>query len=424
MRILHVILFLALTLNATVHTVDDLITMALKYSPDINISMLNRDAAKERVRQASSYTLPTLDAEFNGGYGGLKFKDRDFNDDTLLSGTLSATQLLYDFGKTGGAITGAKSDVNVSIAALKEVLAKKIYDVKNGYYQLLQNRSLLRVNYENVNLNEKQLYRAKRYFEAGIRTKIDITDAQVRLIEAKLALQNNGYDIKLNRASLEKIIGLSNANELGVVYEKELDYVNLYETLPSVTLTLEAAEHFAYEHRYELKKYAYAINKAMANLRIYNAEYYPGIYARADYTAQKVEETQPLLPQEGYNATIYAKWNLFSGFQTDAKVQEAKIALMRARSEYINTKLAIKQEVDNAYIYLFKSRDGVKLSQSLSIAAKEKHVQAQKRYEHGLSDYIELQQARQNYIDSLASLVTAYYDVYRSQASLDRAIGK
>jgi len=64
------------------------------------------------------------------------------------------------------------------------------------------------------------------------------------------------------------------------------------------------------------------------------------------------------------------------------------------------------------------------LSQSLTRAAKEKHNQVERRYQHGIADYIELQQARQGYIDSLAGIVTAYYSYYISLARLDNAVGR
>ena len=424
MRFVIMLSVLTLFLSASVHTVDTLITMALKYSPDINVSRLDVNIAQQGVNSAESYTLPSLDANLATGYGGSKFRSEDFDNALVLSGTLTASQLLYDFGKTTGVIDGAMSDVNASDARLKQVISNKIFEVKNGYYRFLQDKSLLRVHHENIELNEKQLYRSKRYFEAGIRTKIDITDAKVRLIEAQLALQNNGYDIKLDRVNLKKIIGLPSSKKLGDVYQEELNFSNLYESLPRVELNLEDAENFAYVHRYELKSYEYAINTAKANLRSSDAEYYPEIYATGEYSAQHVDSAQVFIPEQQYRATVNAKWNLFSGFKTDAEVEEAKIALIRSRSLYESAKLSIKQEVDEAYIYLFKNRDTVKLSQSLSVAAKEKHTQAQKRYEHGLSDYIELQQARQNYIDSLASLVTSYYDYYRAEAGLDRAMGR
>ena len=56
--------------------------------------------------------------------------------------------------------------------------------------------------------------------------------------------------------------------------------------------------------------------------------------------------------------------------------------------------------------------------------SNEKFDQASKRYEHGLSDYIELQEARQGYINAMATLVVDYYDYYIAIAALDNAIGK
>ncbi|MEA3523807.1 MAG: TolC family protein [Campylobacterota bacterium] len=426
MRALHVSILLlssALLLNAS-HTLDDLITIALKRSPDINVSQLDFNAAKMRINTAESYYLPTLDFNLGAGYGGMKFQNADSVDDTILSGTLSASQLLYDFGKTSGVIDSARSDANSSQATLNQVISNKIFEVKNAYYILLQNRSLKIVHSENVKLNQQQLHRSERYFEAGIRTKIDVSDAKVNLISGQLSQQNNFYDIKLNRVALKKIIGLHSNENLGEVYQDELDFSNLFEALPKRNLTIDESEKFAYQHRYELKAYYHQIQTAESQLRSVDAEYYPAIYALGDFTMQNVDENQFVSPEKDYKALISAKWNIFSGFKTDAQSSEAKIALLRAKSLLDSAKLSIKEEVSNAFIYLYKSRDALKLSQSLSNAAKEKHIQAQKRYEHGLSDYIELQQARQNYIDSLASLVTSYYDYYRSLAELDRAIGK
>jgi outer membrane protein len=424
MRALHVstlLLSTTLLLNASI-TLDELITMALKRSPDINVSRLDFDASLQRVNTNKSYYLPSIDLDLGAGYGGAEFKNQDMSSDSILTGTISASQLIYDFGKVDGAVDSSISDANSSASILNQVISNKIFDVKNAYYKLLQSRSLLVVHTENVSLNEKQLYRSKRYFEAGIRTKIDVTDAKVNLINAQLSLQNNLYDIKLNRIALEKSIGIKPDEKFGEVYQQKLDYTNLFDSLDSISLDIKEAENFAFLHRYELKAYYYQIESAKSKLHSMDAEYYPDIYAFADYNVQ--ESDNSYTPQQQYKALINANWNLFSGFKTDAQVQEAKIALLRAKAMLDSAKLNIKEEVDNAFIYIFKSRDALKLSQSLSEAAKEKHIQAQKRYEHGLSDYIELQQSRQEYIDSLASLVVSYYDYYRSLATLDRAMGR
>ncbi|HIQ28285.1 MAG TPA: hypothetical protein EYH42_07275 [Sulfurovum sp.] len=51
-------------------------------------------------------------------------------------------------------------------------------------------------------------------------------------------------------------------------------------------------------------------------------------------------------------------------------------------------------------------------------------MQVQKRYENDLSDYVELQDAQQGYIQSLSNLVEAYYDYFIALAQLDHVIGK
>ena len=64
------------------------------------------------------------------------------------------------------------------------------------------------------------------------------------------------------------------------------------------------------------------------------------------------------------------------------------------------------------------------LNETITASAKKKLYQAQKRYENGLSDFIELQNAQQDYINALTTLVNSYYDYYIALARLDHAVGR
>lgn len=86
--------------------------------------------------------------------------------------------------------------------------------------------------------------------------------------------------------------------------------------------------------------------------------------------------------------------------------------------------MRIQKEVNEAYIQVNRQLDSTKLSESLSIASKEKLGQVQKRYEYGLADYVELQQARQSYIDSKARLTQDYYEYYKAMAKLYHSVGR
>jgi len=80
---------------------------------------------------------------------------------------------------------------------------------------------------------------------------------------------------------------------------------------------------------------------------------------------------------------------------TTSRKQEKIINTSIKNSELQETKLIIKTNTTDAYINVNKTKDTVELAQSLVYVSDEKFHQASKRYEHGLSDYIELQEARQ-----------------------------
>lgn len=419
-------------------TIDDLISLAIEKSPDLNISRADVEAARQNYRIRRADYLPQLDLSAMGGGAGVKNDTigvQTNDSGTLMTGTLSASQLVYDFGKTGGSIRAASYDENASVSTFNQAVSNKIFDVKRAYYGVMRAKSLIVVNQENVKLNEQQLRRAKRYYEAGIRTKIDVTDAQVNLIRSQLDLQNARYDLQQARIELERIVGFEvyHGNysiapatlQGGTLMASDFNATDIYATLPFVEQPLDELESFAYEHRQELQHYAFMAKSAKENITKARGDYFPAIALEGSYTRNETDRAlEYYFPEQQWGAGLGLSWNLFAGLRTDASVEYAKAGLMRSRAAMLDARLRIRQEVADAYTVTLKRRDSVKLSQSLADAAKEKFTQAQKRYEYGLSDYIELQQARQGYIDAGSNLVVQYFDFFIALAQRDRAIGK
>ena len=305
------------------------------------------------------------------------------------------------------------------------MISDKKRDVKEAYYNVLKAKSLIKVNIENVKLNEAQLYRSQKYFEAGIRTKIDVSDAKVELIKAKLDLKKAEYNLKLAYTNLDKIVGFSAIKNDYKVYYKASDINTLSQALNDYGKDLVDSIKFAYENRFVLKQYLQLIKASKAKEKFTTSSYYPEFYLDASYKKQDVgNELKDITPENSWQGMINMNWNLYEGGSNSAREQTQKIQTKISNSQYLYAKLNVKTEVTNAYINLNKVKDSVILSQSLLNASKEKFAQAEKRYEYGLSDYIELQQARQGYIDSAASLIIDYYDYFVAIAILDKSIGK
>ena len=104
-------------------------------------------------------------------------------------------------------------------------------------------------------------------------------------------------------------------------------------------------------------------------------------------------------------------WNLFEGFNTDSRVQEAKINKLKSMSSKEIVKLQIKKEVADSYFLLKQAKDIMQLSESLVKASD-------------LADYLELQDAQKDYVNSMTKLANSYYDYYIALALVDLSIGK
>ena len=276
-----------LTAKSQTLTIDKAIEVGLEHSPDVDISRFDFKKAIERSKFQEGYYLPRVDLGAMGGRSGAKLNHQGNFNTSLLVGNLSASQLLYDFGKTSGRIDASNEEARALEASMNQVISTKILQIKARYYDALKMKSIIRVSEKNIELQKGQLRRATRYYENGIKTIIDVSDAQVRLTKAKLDLSNAQYELKLRRALLEEEMGYVPYSGNYVLYHKKFEVSNISEKLPRVNTSLPSLEKFAYAHRYELKSSQYLVKSSQAIVESEKGGYLPTLSLRGDYTAQK-----------------------------------------------------------------------------------------------------------------------------------------
>ncbi len=429
MKLYKILLYIALfsSANATeIYTVDDLILKALENSPDLKISKANYKASNSRYKQATAAYLPKIDLHASVGKLGMSDIPTNPNKmltDTLLLGKLSLRQIIYDFGKTSSNSDILRYDSKSFSSEYKQKISDKKRDVKRAYYNVLKAIALINVNRENVKLNKIQLRRSKKYFKAGIRTKIDLSDASIELLKSKLNLKKSQYDLKLAYTELDKIIGFGAIHNDYKVYSQKLHLATLYKSLKPYKLSLKESIEFAYKNRDEIQKQISQVKVAHAKSHLASSNYYPSIYLNADYTKQNVDKRINSVATDQWQASINLDWNIYQGGANSAQVQEKKIQTNVANSNLAYTKLFIKTKITQTYINMQKTKSSLKLSQSILQASSQKFEQSSARYRNGLSDFIELQQSRHGYVDAMTNLVINYYNYYTALALLENAIG-
>ena len=80
-----------------------------------------------------------------------------------------------------------------------------------------------------------QLEQASEYFKAGVRTRIDVTNAQLQLSNSKLDLLKAEFGLESANTSLISILGVKLEKNFSVKKDEVLFYINPFNHILSNT---------------------------------------------------------------------------------------------------------------------------------------------------------------------------------------------
>jgi outer membrane protein TolC len=117
------------------------------------------------------------------------------------------------------------------------------------------------------------------------------------------------------------------------------------------------------------------------------------------------------------------QWNLFDGLVTRSKVKEALAVSNRMKSLEEQTRSAVQLQVRQAYYNLAASGDRIAATASSVQEAEEGLRIVQKRYETGMTTFVDILGAENALIRARTNALQAFYDNNMAQAELKLAIG-
>lgn len=430
----------------------DCIELALQNSPKIKKARYNYGLSKGNLGIAKSGYFPTLGV--GTGYNVSENRtNRNNTSSNIYSAEASIKQLIWNFGKTNANIKMYNFDRIAALYDFEDIVLDTIFTVKTNYYGVLAAKATVDVNRANVQINERNYQRTKAYFDEGIKSKIDLVNAEVYLSDSKVTLVNSEKQyqnalVKLNNSmyiafapeyeientetfnfsnnyapvNLEKIDekkDLSNLpKEVGNAFlTSKVEKINVLENykFEPFPYTFEQAVNLAYKNRPDLKSFDATLNAVKEALKYTKREYLPEISASAGYGYR-----------DKYNANSFnVGVNLSSSVNIKGqkhKIDNAKIQVKMAENEIELAKQDIYFEVQDLYINMVQLEKQIPL---LAVKVKqtlENFELADGRYAVGLGDYIELQDAKVNYNNAQVNYVQTVYNYNVARANLEKAI--
>ncbi len=436
---------------------NDCIKIALNNSPVIKKYILNMDVAKSSVGVAKSAYFPSisLGAGYKQAFGERGHNYGSYQTRTLPGFDASLSQLLWNFGRADANIRMEKFNRIAAEFDFDETVLTTIFNVKLQYYGVLAAKSLMEVEKLNVQINERNYQRTLAYFDEGIKSKIDLVNAEVNLSDSKIAL------VKAENTYKNAIVSLNNSMYVAYAPEYSIqntETFNLREPYVPMSLTnidnykklLELpddissavyavkAEKSDVLQDYVFQKYPYTFEKSVSiakenrpDLKALNET----VKAMKQYVLLTKRQYLPELrggvgysyannrnyPDSGMNVSLNLS-TTFNMMQVKHEVDIANSQLNLAKTEVDLLNQNLYFDIQSAYVDMIQLEKQIPLMETKVRQTLENLELADGRYSVGLGDYIQLQDARVNYNNAQSSYVQAVYNYNVARATLEREI--
>ncbi len=400
--------------TATLLTLKEAIEIALSHHPSLLAARGTLQAQQARVGEARANFFPRLDLESDYQRATANFapslptRSGSFDNYTA---ALSLQQRIFDFGKTAAEVESARENLRGSGWSEEASRQTVTVNVKVAYFGLLQARRLVQVDEETVRQFEQHLEQVEGFYQAGTRTRFDVTKAEVDLTNARLDL------IKARNAA--EVARVTLANAMGVP-DQPIGELEELLTFEKVDLSEDQAIGEALAGRPELLSLSAQRRAAEASVRSARRNHFPVFSGIADYTYHG--EDFPLV--RDWEMGLSLSVPIFSGYLTQSQVAEARANLMVVGANEEALRQNVILEIHQAFSNLKEAEERVQTSEVVVRQAEENFDLANGRFQAGVGTSVERTDAQVLLTNAKTSQVQALYDYRVAEARLQKAMGR
>jgi adhesin transport system outer membrane protein len=308
------------------------------------------------------------------------------------SGGITLSQLLYDFGRTGGAIDEQHALSDAYRYSLFDSMTTVAEDTLQAYLEVKRYQTLSVTAQTNIASLERVRDIAKLRADAGLNSQSDVLQAQTRIAAMHATLEQYRAQLRSAKAQLTVLTG--------VVPE------NLPE-LPQVLLNQQITlDKIAYENSAAVRSAQSKQEAARERVRQAQSGHYPTIKVQAGRTRYE-NDRQSYWDDE---VQLQVEAPLYQGGAVNAKTQSAEGEREAAQAAIQQAKLTINQNASTAYADMIGAQQRQQAGEvQLESANHTRNVYADE-YRLSKRSLNDLLSVEQDVFQADSSRITALYD--------------
>ena len=401
-------------------SLDDVIKIALNSNPDLQSAQDSMEAAKRVLQESYSDYLPSVDGYVYKGRTTLPSPSAGSTpllglDRSYSVGIASMRETLFDFGKGLADIRAKRAESRSSeedLIALRNVIQ---LSAERSFYDVAADEKLVEVAKKSLTQFQETYRRTELLVRTGTRPAFDLSQAQVELSKAELAVINAKNARDLAKIALLNIMGWQRV-EAFVLQEP----VGQAPSVRVRTLSMDLLTEKALESRPEMRRARLSMEAARDRLKEQRRAYLPTIAASGWYGRFLPDYPDSIRGAWGYG--VGANWNLFDGFSTTFRVKELEARMDQQAALAKRQSQNIVAEVAASYMNLVRAEQNETVADKALDFAKENFHYAQLRYDADVGTILELLVAETSLVNADAVQVQARYRYATSLAALQRAV--
>lgn len=325
---------------------------------------------------------------------------------------LSVVQPLFNGGKEYIGRTQAKLAKDASVQDRERARQETVYNVIKAYYGMLLAKEYNKVALQSLETSAANVRLAEARYKAGAVLQSDLLRAKVQYAEVKEMVTRSDNNIRLAAAGLNFVMGMPQGAEYEIVGS-----LAAQDLKAEVNAEIGEAE----ERRPDL--IAMNLNRQNSEKSVTQArtDYLPSLnlMGQLDWNSDRIAGDDA----KSWAVMAVLQWNLFDGLVTRSKVKEALATSSRMRFLEEQTRSAVQLQVREAYYNFTASLDRIEATASSVQEAEEGLRIVQKRYETGMTAFVDVLGAESALIRARTNALQALYDNNIFQAELKLAKG-
>ena len=418
LSLLAFIFFFSLNAQDKKWTLQECVSYAIDNNINIKQNKLNVEISQENLISAKGNFLPNLNASTSGNLNfgsGFDPVSQDRVSTSTYGGSFGLNSGITVFNGYRNLNTYKQAQLGVETSQLD---LEKIQDdislyVVNTYLNVLFAKENLNVAKVQFEISTKQIENAKAKFEAGVKPKGDLLNAQSTAAADEQAVIT--YENTLNLALLDLA-------QLLQISPDGFDVETIDIESPTITLLYNSPDDVyqkALTNRPEIKKAELDIETAGLAVEIAKASFLPSVTFGANVGTGygfnlKNNSHIPYFTQLddnlGYGLSFNVNIPIFNRNQTKSNVNRQKINHEISKFGLENQKLQLQQTIQKAYYDAKAAAKSFESAQKSLIAQKESFKNAQESYNIGAMTQFDFDLVRNRLVNAEGTIIRAKYD--------------